>query len=316
MKIGMNISIIRKKTRQIILTYKTVSLTSDSEDLKFPLESLYLVMASTPEQDRESKFVYLLNNEENMKPILDRLNNCNIDIDADKPDVRRGMENLMNFFKDFQFDANFRFVNTFIRQLMVNEKSAKDYVYNYFALTDNPYLNEVNSKLKSEEFKTILHDLSVANTEKKINTRFKLYYGSQGTGKTYQAQKEADGRCVICNSGILPNDLMEDFAFNDGKPAFNGSILKKCITEGLPIVLDEINLLPYETLRYLQGLLDGKTEFIHKNETIHIKDGFKIIGTMNLSINGMTYGLPEPLVDRCEEMKQFKLTVDDLLNAI
>ena len=42
----------------------------------------------------------------------------------------------------------------------------------------------------------------------------------------------------------------------------------------------------------------------------------KIIGTMNLSINGMTYGLPEPLVDRCEEMKQFKLTVDDLLNAI
>ena len=109
---------------------------------------------------------------------------------------------------------------------------------------------------------------------------------------------------------------MEDFAFNDGKPAFNGSILKKCITEGLPIVLDEINLLPYETLRYLQGLLDGKTEFIHKNETIHIKDGFKIIGTMNLSINGMTYGLPEPLVDRCEEMKQFKLTVDDLLNAI
>ena len=125
----MNISIIRKKTRQIILTYKTVSLTSDSEDLKFPLESLYLVMASTPEQDRESKFVYLLNNEENMKPILDRLNNCNIDIDADKPDIRRGMENLMNFFKDFQFDANFRFVNTFIRQLMVNEKSAKDYVY-------------------------------------------------------------------------------------------------------------------------------------------------------------------------------------------
>ena len=100
----MNISIIRKKTRQIILTYKTVSLTSDSEDLKFPLESLYLVMASTPEQDRESKFVYLLNNEENMKPILDRLNNCNIDIDADKPDLRRGMENLMNFFKDFQFE--------------------------------------------------------------------------------------------------------------------------------------------------------------------------------------------------------------------
>ena len=145
----MNISIIRKKTRQIILTYKSVSLTSDSEDLRLPLESLYLIMASTPESDRESKFIYLLNNEENMKPILERLNNCNIEIDADKPDVRRGMENLMNFFKDFQFDANFRFVNTFIRQLMVNEKSAKDYVYNYFALTDNPYLNEVNSKLKS-----------------------------------------------------------------------------------------------------------------------------------------------------------------------
>lgn len=316
MKIGMNIDITKKKTNVIVLNYKNLTFSSDDSNYSTALERLYVTMTRTPEQDREKLFSKLLKDESVLAPISAALAAGGINIEDEQPNIRRGMEHLMNFFKDFQFDANFRFVNTFIRQLMISEKSAKEYVYNYFALTDSPYINEVNSKLKSEEFKGILHDLSAAKTEKKINTRFKLYYGSQGTGKTFTAQKEADGRCVICNSGILPNDLMEDFAFNDGKPAFNGSILKKCMTEGLPIVLDEINLLPYETLRYLQGLLDGKTEFIHKNETINIKDGFRIIGTMNLSINGMTYGLPEPLVDRCEEMKQFKLTVDDLMGAI
>ena len=315
MEIGINSDITKKKSGVIELTYKNMTFDSVNYD-KASLERLYAIIARANRQDREKILVKALQEDPNLAPINEALANSGIDLENEKPDVKRGLEHLMNFFKDFQFDANFRFVNTFIRHLMVSEKAAKDYVYNYFALTDSPYINEVNGKLKSEEFKSILHDLSLTSTEKKINTRFKLYYGSQCTGKSYTAQKEADGRCVICNNGILPNDLMEDFAFDDGKPTFNGSILKKCMTEGLPVVLDEINLLPYETLRYLQGLLYGKTEFIHKNETIHIKDGFKIIGTMNLSINGMTYGLPEPLVDRCEEMKQFKLTADDLMRAI
>ena len=78
--------------------------------------------------------------------------------------------------------------------------------------------------------------------------------------------------------------------------------------EGQSIVLDEINLLPFDSIRFLQEILDGKTSFIYKGNTINIKDGFKIIGTMNLNLGGQTYPLPEPLVDRAEDIKEFILS--------
>lgn len=62
--------------------------------------------------------------------------------------------------------------------------------------------------------------------------------------------------------------------------------------------------------------MDGKTEFIYKGHHVTIKDGFEIIGTMNLVVNGMVYPLPEPLVDRCEEIREFTMTEDLLINAI
>ena len=115
---------------------------------------------------------------------------------------------------------------------------------------------------------------------------------------------------------MLPADLMEDFCFEDGKPSFKPSVLWNCMTEGKPIVLDEINLLPFDSLRFLQGVLDGKSEFDYKGRKVVIADGFQIIGTMNLAIGGMVYGLPEPLVDRCADMKEFRLTADMLKSAL
>ena len=114
---------------------------------------------------------------------------------------------------------------------------------------------------------------------------------------------------------MIPADLLQDFDFSEGQPTFKRSALREAMEEGLPIVLDEINLLPFDSLRFLQGILDGKKSFIYKGQIVNIADGFKVIGTMNLQVNGMTYGLPEPLVDRCEEMRQFKLTAKDLLSA-
>lgn len=320
MRIGIKTEITKKSTGEIILNYSNILSISSLQDLgkyEVELENMYSDMLRTQQDSRERVFSEKLA-DPNYAGLAEALDSVRSSLEDNKPDGKRGLENLMNFFSEFQFDTNFRFVNTLLLHLNMasGEKKAKEYIHNYFALTDSPYSKEIDAKMKSDEFKMILRDLKDLKTTKKINDRFKLYFGSQGSGKTYTAQQETEGRCVICNSGILPNDLMEDFAFNDGKPAFNGSMLKKCMTEGLTLVLDEINLLPYETLRYLQGLLDGKTEFDYKSETIHIKEGFKIIGTMNLSINGMTYGLPEPLVDRCETMKQFKLTADDLLKAI
>lgn len=224
--------------------------------------------------------------------------------------------NMMKFFTEFQFEPNFRFVNTFALNLAKSEKSATEYISNYFELIDSSYAKEVKEKVKSAEFKQIMKDLDGAVPSHPINKRFKLYYGSQGTGKTTIAMGETDNRCMVCNSSMLPSDLMEDFVFVDGKATFKPSALWRCMVEGKPIVLDELNLLPFDSLRFLQTILDGKTEFLYKGNRIEIADGFCVIGTMNLTVNGMTYGLPEPLVDRCAEAKKFSLSASDLMKAI
>ena len=231
--------------------------------------------------------------------------------------LQSALQRLMDFFKEFEFEPNFRFVNTLAWMLTKKKKScATDYITSYFELIDSPYKNEVSAKIKSKEFKAILADMSKVAPTKTVNERFKLYYGSQGTGKTTIGQTESDGRCIVCNASMLPADLMEDFVFDAGKPSFPPSMLWNCMEEGKAIVLDEINLLPFDSLRFLQGVLDGKKEFNYKGKTVHINSGFMVIGTMNLSVNGMVYGLPEPLVDRCMEMKKFSLDAKALMGAI
>lgn len=224
------------------------------------------------------------------------------------------MTSLIAFMSEFHFEPNFRFVNTLA---WANQRGeAKEYVRNYFAMIDSPYVNSISEKMNSSEFKRILSDLTECGTPTStINKRFKIYYGSQGTGKTTKAIEEAE-ECMVCHSALLPQDLMEDFKFVDGKPQFEPSALQRAMTEGKKIVLDEINLLPFESLRFLQSILDGKSEFEYKGKTIQVADGFEIIGTMNLVVNGCTYALPEPLVDRASDLKEFKLTANDLVAAL
>lgn len=230
--------------------------------------------------------------------------------------VLENLQRLMNFFSEFSFSPNFRFVNTFVKACSKDIKSATSYIANYFALTDNVYQSAIANKMQSQEFTNIVDAFSKVSTQKSINNRFKLYYGSQGTGKTTLAMDEAENNCTVCHSAMLPSDLMEDFMFDDGKAAFKPSQLCKAMTEGKKIVLDEINLLPFESLRFLQSILDGKESFVYKGQTIEIKDGFQIIGTMNLQVNGMVYALPEPLVDRAQELREFELTAEQLIGAI
>ena len=230
--------------------------------------------------------------------------------------TKEGLAKLIDFFTEFDFEPNFRFINTLSKCLAKSNNSAMDYITRYFELVDSPYAPDIAEKMKSAEFKQILKSVGSTTPTHSVNNRFKIYYGSAGTGKTTQAQKETDMRCVVCNNSMLPSDLMEDFVFVDGKATFKPSMLWRCMEEGKPITFDEINLLPFDSLRFLQGVLDGKTEFQYKGNTVHINDGFMIIGTMNLSVNGMVYGLPEPLVDRCADMQKFKLTADQLMSAI
>lgn len=225
------------------------------------------------------------------------------------------LQNTMNFFTEFNFEVNFRFINTLSRYSTSYEE-ATNYVVNYFKLTNTIDVSSIIEKMKSIEWSNIISQLASYNTKKQINKRFKVYYGSQGTGKTTSALKETDNICMVCHSAMLPSDLMEDFKFIDGKATFQPSALQIAMVNGTAITLDEINLLPFESLRFLQSILDDKQQIEWKGQTVRIKDGFKIIGTMNLVVNGSTFNLPEPLVDRCSEIKEYKLTANNLLGAI
>lgn len=217
---------------------------------------------------------------------------------------------FLNFFNDFNFTPSFRFLNT-----LVNLKN-EAYIGNYFALMNSPYAEDVRAKVTSVEFQELEKKLFNMVPTKKINNRFSIYFGTQGTGKTTRALEETNNCCVICNSSMSPAEIMEDFVFDEGKPTFQWSEFARAMMEGRPITLDEINLLPFETLRFLQGLLDNKPSFMYKGREVRIKDGFRIIGTMNLVVNGCTFGLPEPLVDRCSEIREFKMMPDFLAGAI
>lgn len=264
-----------------------------------------------------------------IQAITDKLAECNQDMniyndeihseltnEMSKQNITAGCQKMIDFFKEFAFSPNFRFMNTFTRMLNKNVNEGKQYIANYFKLVDNSYTNAIIDKMSSSEFHDICNILTSAHPSTKINNRFKLYYGCQGTGKTTEAMKETNNNVMICHSAMLPSDLMEDFNFNNGKAEFTPSALCKAMTEGKKIVLDEFNLLPFESLRFLQSILDNKQSFEYKGHTINIKDGFEIIGTMNLQVNGMIYALPEPLVDRAEELKEFTLTADNLVSAI
>lgn len=254
---------------------------------------------------------YYINAYQSLMNPEEKLNNQEIERQL----IRTVCDELINFFKDFNFEPNFRFVNT-LKKNASSCDEARNYICNYFNLTDNQFKEDIAEKTKCQEFKNIIAKLQQISTSKTINSRFKVYYGSQGTGKTTQALKESNNVVMVCHSAMLPSDLLEDFKFEEGKPAFKHSALWDAMENGTKITLDEINLLPFESLRFLQSILDNKQEINYKGQVIHIKEGFQIIGTMNLTVNGSVFNLPEPLVDRACELKEYKLNAEQLMGAL
>lgn len=220
---------------------------------------------------------------------------------------------LQKFFSEFKFTPAARFVNTLAR--CKSEYDAQAYVNGYVRLINNSDANDIIEKMKSPEFSSVVADLIKYPPEKQINTRLEIYFGDAGTGKTTKAIEQNPGADVVpCNASMLPDELMRTFDFNDqnGNPVFKPSSLRLAMEAGKTIIFDEINLLSFDCLRLLQTLTDGKSTINYNGDTIEVKDGFKIIGTMNLTVNDQVYNLPEPLVDRCTAIKEFKLSTEEL----
>ena len=250
--------------------------------------------------------------------IQDRLYNAVIsaydDSNKNKFDKNRAVnviDRLIRFFTEFNFTPSFRFINSF-----VITSNPKEYVCNYFAVQDHPYAADIAEKIKSSEFASIVKEFSLCNSHPKpINTRLEVYYGEPGTGKTTKAVQSAN-KCIVCSSDMLPADLMQNFVFKNGKADFDPSDLWLAMINGNSIVLDEINMLPFESLRFLQGITDGKTTFNYKGHSIEIHPDFKIYATMNLNVNGQRIPLPAPLVDRSYEIKEFVIDAKALVAAL
>lgn len=223
-------------------------------------------------------------------------------------------KSVINFFNEFGYTPSPRFFDTLGR---VSNKT--EYVVNYFALQNHGFATEISEKCKSPEWKKILKaitDLYASKTpETPINKRFVVYFGEPGGGKTTMALKLAD-KCIVCASDMIPSDLMSNFDFDEGKPSFGKSDFWIAMETGKTIVLDEFNMLPFETLRFLQGVLDNKDTINYKGNVIKIHKDFKVIATMNLSVGGNVIPLPSPLVDRAAGIKKFELSAEMLASIL
>lgn len=241
------------------------------------------------------------------------LDGVTVDNDPDNEPVainlQRDLEGFFKFFSEWKWEISYRYVDTFLRST-----NRVAYTKNYFKLQGHTEADEIAEKLDSPEFKKLLRIKYIPKNQS--NKHIKVYYGPAGTGKTRRACKEADDLCIICSSDMSCTDLLRDFDFEDGKPGYEKSDLWRAIVEGKKIVFDEINLLSKDTLKFLQGLTDGKKFFNFMGHKIEIHPDFQIIGTMNLIMSGIAYPLPEPIVDRCSEIEEMILTPESLTTML
>ena len=236
-----------------------------------------------------------------------------------KAKIKEIVRHWFQFFSEFQFVPQPRFMNSLFRQKSL--KDIRGYVMGYFELTNNSFAADVAEKVKSREFEDLAADTKSVVTEKQINTRLEIYYGVAGSGKTTLARvNNPDSEVVLVHQGMTPDELFRGFDIEEEKdetgrvtgshPVFRGCPLRTAMEEGKVVILDEINLLSTDCLRALQAVTDGKPKVTIGTEEIEIKDGFKVVGTMNLNIGDQVFGLPDPLVDRAEVIKKFELDAD------
>lgn len=279
------------------------------------LSRLYQIMGYFTSEEIEDRLMTSDSNKVGISATDSTDNTTTNTVDINQ--LKRLVANIKSFFSEFSAETSIRMINTMA--FMTKERDIKDYVASYYRLQDHPIADNIIEKTKSQEFSAICNGLINITPSKRVNTRLSIYYGEPGTGKTTLAMKGDDNTTrtvIVCRSDMLPADIMEDFDFVDGKATFKKSAFWKAMENGETIVLDEINLLPLETTRFLQGLLDGKPSITYKGVDININEYFSVIGTMNLAVNGEVRALPSPLVDRANELREFKATDEFLIEAL
>jgi hypothetical protein len=221
------------------------------------------------------------------------------------------VEKLNAFLSEFSYfrdGVSMRFINSFARS-----PQPKELLESYCEVSNMEDLPELREKMKSPEFAKVV-DLFTKFSPRPVNKRFAVFYGSPGGGKTYAGEaacaKINDGayETMVCSPSMDAADMLYAYRFDykSGKRGYVPTALLKAMLAGRAVVLDEINLLPMEARMFLQNILDNKSKVSVMGIELPIKDGFFVIGTMNLETGLGSSPLPLPLVDRACVVKNFK----------
>lgn len=229
----------------------------------------------------------------------------------DATDAVMSLNKFLSEFSYFRKGASMRLVNTFA--ISEDKKAVLASYCEVSQMEDYPDLAE---KMKSPEFEEVCKKFeSFKGKVKPLNTRFAVFYGNPGGGKTYAAINAAkkingDDKCdvVPCSPSMDAADLLYAYRldYKTGKRGYVPTALLTAMIHGRAVVLDEINLLPMEARMFLQDILDNKSCVHVMGVELPIKNGFFVIGTMNLETGLGSQPLPQPLVDRACVVKEFK----------
>lgn len=218
-----------------------------------------------------------------------------------KREVMEGIEELQNTMLQFDTAVTPRMVST-----MLHHSNPEAYLYGYLKLTGRE-CDDFMKKTQSQEWRRMMNKLKSANP-KRINKRLAIYFGPPGGGKTIAALREA-GKKIGMHKDMTAKELMFDFTFDDnGNAQFSKSVFAQAMENGEPIVCDEMNLASNTLLQFMQSVLDNSKSIFMDGQELVIKEGFKVIGTMNDVVSGVDRILPEPIIDRALDIRYFELT--------
>lgn len=217
-----------------------------------------------------------------------------------KREVLEGIEELQNTMLQFDTAVTPRMVST-----MLYHSNPESYLYGYLKLTGRE-CDDFMKKTQSQEWRRMMNKLKSANP-KRINKRLAIYFGPPGGGKTTAALREA-GKKIGMHKDMTAKELMFDFTFKDGEAQFSKSVFAQAMENGEAIVCDELNLASNTLLQFMQSVLDNSKSIFMDGQELVIKEGFKVIGTMNDVVSGVDRILPEPIIDRALDIRYFELT--------
>lgn len=218
-----------------------------------------------------------------------------------KQEVLEGIEELQNTMLQFDTSVSPRMVST-----MLHHNNPEAYLYGYLKLTGRE-CDDFMKKTQSQEWRRMMNKLKSANP-KRINKRLAIYFGPAGGGKTTAALREA-GKKIGMHKDMTAKELMFDFTFDgNGNAQFSKSVFAQAMENGEAIVCDELNLASNTLLQFMQSVLDNSKSIFMDGKELVIKEGFKVIGTMNDVVSGVDRILPEPIIDRALDIRYFELT--------